>query len=386
MNCPKCGGIINQGEEFCKTCGAKVESNNNVQPSPEPVVQNTVQPSPEPVAQNTVPNNNKNLMKILIPVVAALVILITAGILYFFVFASGSAYSGETEKIAGISFKTTKDTKSWHYEEDTTSGFAVGYDLSTPSDSKIVILMKNLALDIAFNSGEENTFVTTYFEASDAVFKKSISKTIDGKKISIHEGTKDNKIFNLFIYKKSSKEIVIAAIAAVNQNAYNKYMNSIMRMMLTVKSEENIDDNNTNENNNNNNTDENPGSILNLKAEIPSGFVADEYNDEEYKKYEYDSDDYTVSCSLALETYSGQNYSSGQEFLQSILDSTTSISTQVINNNTWYTATENDLYPVNNYVIKSGTELYYVHFSIYDDANNQCANYKTSIINSLIIK
>ena len=57
MNCPKCGSNVNQGEMFCRVCGAKIVS-QSVQPNQIDNVYYSASDTASSIEQKSINSNN----------------------------------------------------------------------------------------------------------------------------------------------------------------------------------------------------------------------------------------------------------------------------------------------------------------------------------------
>jgi len=135
IQCRNCGTIVNEGETSCPNCGAALQQiqNQNLQQNNQPQ-----QVEPQPVAANnqTSQPKEKDIRKILIPILSILIIVLLGVIIYSVAFNTSNVEKAEnnTENNAENNTENNSDNA-----QKTNSVEYAGYKFSLPDGYQSII-------------------------------------------------------------------------------------------------------------------------------------------------------------------------------------------------------------------------------------------------------
>lgn len=357
-NCPNCGSQVNQGEAFCRVCGTKL-------PSPQNIANNMQYQQFTNQNFNMVnqPTNNQNINSQQLNTISNL--------------QNNIIYNNDTDDedlIDSYIKKNVNKLKNGGFSANTFFfgflymlyrkmwllgfiWFAISIITNTflPSIANIVTLIANIVISIKFKK----------------IYLNHVKEQVNKIKSENSEKTKEQLM--MICHKKGGTTIVPVIIAIL---FYGTAFYGALINLLDVYNKPN-------------NNYKNPDTLNNLNITIPSNLIISDYSTDYYRFYttNYSEDE---NCSLKLLATTPNNYSkNAKEYLENDIytDTYDEISQKKINNNTWYYTTVTTNYSKEYYysIEKNGT-IYEVKFQINSDTNKTCSDAYDTIVNSLEFK
>lgn len=374
-NCPNCGSKVNQGEAFCKVCGTKLSSPQNITNNTQQYQQYTNQNTnsinqlinyqninnPNQNVANQQINNNLNSQQ---P--------------QNNIYQNNIIYNNDSDNEYLIDSYIGKNAEKLKNGGFSTNTFFFGslYVLYRKMWLLgFIWLAINITANIFLKSISGAIAVITNIIASTQFKKyylKHVEERVDKIKSENPDKTKEQLI--MICSQKGGTTLIPVIIAII---FYGITLYATLITILDVLSKAH----NTNY--------KTPDTLDNLNITIPSNFVISNYSNDYYKFYtiNYSEDE---NCSLKLLATSPNNYSkNAKEYLENDIytDTYDEISQKKINNNTWYYTTVTTNYSKEYYYsIEKDDTIYVVKFQINSDTNKICSNTYNTIINSLEFK
>lgn len=374
-NCPNCGSKVNQGEAFCKVCGTKLSSPQNITNNTQQYQQYTNQNTnsinqlinykninnPNQNVANQQINNNLNSQQ---P--------------QNNIYQNNIIYNNDSDNEYLIDSYIGKNAEKLKNGGFSTNTFFFGslYVLYRKMWLLgFIWLAINITANIFLKSISGAIAVITNIIASTQFKKyylKHVEERVDKIKSENPDKTKEQLI--MICSQKGGTTLIPVIIAII---FYGITLYATLITILDVLSKAH----NTNY--------KTPDTLDNLNITIPSNFVISNYSNDYYRFYtiNYSEDE---NCSLKLLATSPNNYSkNAKEYLENDIytDTYDEISQKKINNNTWYYTTVTTNYSKEYYYsIEKDDTIYVVKFQINSDTNKICSNTYNTIINSLELK
>jgi hypothetical protein len=263
MNCPKCGGVINPGESFCRTCGAQVgvvnnvgglQSNPNVNMQPNPI--NNVQPSPMinvqpnpvnpgPMVQNTIPNDNQGYNSFQTPksgnsmiIILGLLLVIAIGAAAYFYFnANNNNGVNNNDNVTAQSTVVNTGAYSislpndWLYKYDANQGALTMYDDSQEWQA-VVLIYENTSYQSAVAA---KASLAAKLTGLGYTVTSNDEQTVSGKKFLVIKGTTGTYAGAVVASATSSSSIALSGLDFVSVEAMNNNLNKILNALSTYK-------------------------------------------------------------------------------------------------------------------------------------------------------
>lgn len=366
MNCPKCGSNVNQGEMFCRVCGAKIVSQSVQlnQMGQTPVTNQQVYTQNQNISQQQpIMNNNVGYGK-----------------------TNYSSYSNDEALINAYIGKNADKLKNG------------GFSVNTFFFGNIYILYRKMwmlgiiwfliSIIISMFLSSLSSILTLVGNIYISTqFKKWYLKYVEEKvaKIKAENPNASHEQLLMICTRKGGTTIIpiIIFLVLFITIFVITYFNVLG---VTEKTKENVNKNNVLDNNNSGVTVS--GDIGNLSLTIPSSFEKKSYNTDSYLSYslyDYDSND---SCRVKILTTNSRYYDSVNAYLErnvyySAGDTASAIEQKNINNNNWaYMSVKKSSNTTYYYAGKDNDKIYEIEFSITKDSG-KCSSAHTSIINSL---
>lgn len=363
INCPKCGSNVNQGEMFCRVCGAKIVS-QSIQPNQigatpsdnqQVYAQNQYVPQQQQIMNNNVEYGTSN----------------------------SSSYSNDETLINAYIGKNADKLKNGGFSVNTLFFGNIYVLYRKMWMLGIVWFLVSMIISMFLSSLSSvltiaaNIFISTQF-------KKWYLKNVEEKvtKIKAENPNASYEQLLAICTKKGGTTIIPVIIFLV------LYIVAIGVIIFTVL--ENIDSVKKKYDNiyNNNSSVTGSGNIGNLSLTIPSSFEKGNYSSNSYLSYslyDYDSNDY---CRIEVSTMNSRYYDSINEYLEdnvyyTINDIVSSVEQKNINSNNWiYMSVKNTNNTTYYYASDFNDKIYKIEFSINKDSG-KCSSAYNSIINSL---
>lgn len=365
MNCPKCGSNVNQGETFCRVCGAKIVSQSVQQNQmwQTPVANQQVHAQNQYVSQQQpIMNNNVGYGT-----------------------SNYSSYSNDEDLINAYIGKNADKLKNGGFSVNTFFFGKIYVLYRKMWMLGIVWFLASMIISLFLSSLSSvltlaaNIFISTQF-------KKWYLKQVEEKvaKIKAENSTASHEQLLMICTQKGGTTIIPIIIFVILYIAI--FVIAFLTILGTLE--------NAKENANkyddiyNNNSSTGSGDIGNLSLVIPSSFEKGSYNTDSYLSYslyDYNSND---SCRIAISTTNSRYYDSVNAYLEenvyySASDTTSSIEQKNINSNNWaYMSVKRSYNTTYYYAGENNDKIYEIEFSITDDSG-KCSSAYTSIINSL---
>lgn len=372
MNCPKCGSNVNQGEMFCRVCGAKIVS-QSVQPNQigqTPIDNQSNQMGQIPVANQQVHAQNQYVSQ------QQPIMNNNVG----FGASNYSSYSNDETLINAYIGKNADKLKNG------------GFSLNTFFFGNIYVLYRKMwmlgiiwflasmiiSMFLSYLSGVltlvANIFISTQF-------KKWYVKHVEEKVAKIKSENPNASQEQLLMICTQKGGTTIISIGIMIVLLY--FLLTVLGILESVK-----DNANNYDDTYNNSSVSGSGDIGNLSLSVPSSFEKGSYNTDDYLSYslyDYNSND---SCSITISTIYSRIYDSVSDYLEhnvyySASDTVSAIEQKNINNNNWaYMSVKKSYNTTYYYAGEDDDEIYVIKFSIAEDSG-KCSSAYTSIINSL---
>ena len=365
MNCPKCGSNVNQGEMFCRVCGAKIVS-QSIQPNQMgqmPVANQQVQTQNQYVSQQQpIMNNN-----------------------FGYGASNYSSYSNDESLINAYIGKNADKLKNG------------GFSVNTFFFGNIYVLYRKMwmlgiiwflasmiiSMFLSSLSGvltlAANIFISTQF-------KKWYVKHVEEKVAKIkseNPNASQEQLLMICTQKGGTTIIPIIIMIVLYIAIFAIAFITVLGIFKTVK-----DNANNYDDHYNNSSVSGSGDIGNLSLSVPSSFEKGSYNTDSYLSYslyDYNSND---SCRITVSTTNSRYYDSVSDYLEdnvyySASDTASAIEQKNINNNNWaYMSVKTSYNTTYYYAGENNDKIYEIEFSITEDSG-KCSSAYTSIINSL---
>ena len=368
-NCPNCGSKVNQGEAFCKVCGAKLPLPQNITNNTQQYQQFTNQNIGninQPISYQNINNQQENLQQ---P--------------QNNIYQNNMVYNNDTNDEYLINSYIGKNAEKLKNR---------GFSINTFFFGSLYILYRKmwlfgfiwLAISIISNmflpsvSGYiatiTNIIASTQFKK---YYLKHVEEQVDKIKSENPDKTKEQLM--MICSQKGGTTVVPVIIAII------LYCITIFMAISAILDE-------YEKAYNNNNVTNNTGAIGNLDVTIPSNLIISNYSTDNYKIYrtDYNNDE---NCSLTLSTVNASYHNNdAKKYLEetiyySATDTYSGINQKTVNNNTWYYATVTTSYNQKYYYsITNNNTIYKLDFEIYSDDNKACSSAYNIIINSLEFK
>lgn len=374
-NCPNCGSKVNQGEAFCKVCGTKLSSPQNITNNTQQYQQYTNQNTNsinQLINYQNINNPNQNVAN------QQINNDLNSQQPQNNIYQNNIIYNNDSDNEYLIDSYIGKNAEKLKNGDFSTNTFFFG--------SLYVLYRKMwllgfiwLAISITANiflksiSGAiaviTNIIASTQFKK---YYLKHVEERVDKIKSENPDKTKEQLI--MICSQKGGTTLIPVIIAII---FYGITLYATLITILDVLSKAH----NTNY--------KAPDTLDNLNITIPSNFVISNYSNDYYRFYtiNYSEDE---NCSLKLLATSPNNYSkNAKEYLENDIytDTYDEISQKKINNNTWYYTTVTTNYSKEYYYsIEKDDTIYVVKFQINSDTNKICSNTYNTIINSLELK
>lgn len=366
-NCPKCGANVNQGEMFCRVCGAKIIS-QSVQPNQmeqmpvanqQDYAQNQYVSQQQPIMNNNVGDLASNYSS------------------YSDDEALINAYIGKNAdkfKNSGFSVNTFFFGNIYVLYRKMWMLGIVWFLVSMIISMFLSSLSSGLTLAI-------NIFISTQF-------KKWYLKHVEEKvaKIKTDNPHASHEQLLMICTQKGGTTIIPVIIFIVLYIAI--FVIAFLIVLGTLETDKENANNYDDLYNNNSSDVIGSGDIGNLSLTIPSSFEKGSYNTDSYLSYslyDYNSND---SCRITISTTSSRYYDSVNAYLEdnvyySASDTVSLIEQKNINSNNWaYMSVKKSYNTTYYYAGEDNDKIYQIEFSITEDSG-KCSSAHTSIINSL---
>lgn len=374
-NCPNCGSKVNQGEAFCKVCGTKLSSPQNITNNTQQYQQYTNQNTNsinQLINYKNINNPNQNVAN------RQINNDLNSQQPQNNIYQNNIIYNNDSDNEYLIDSYIGKNAEKLKNGGFSTNTFFFGslYVLYRKMWLLgFIWLAINITANIFLKSISGAIAVITNIIASTQFKKyylKHVEERVDKIKSENPDKTKEQLI--MICSQKGGTTLIPVIIAII---FYGITLYATLITILDVLSKAH----NTNY--------KTPDTLDNLNITIPSNFVISNYSNDYYRFYtiNYSEDE---NCSLKLLATSPNNYSkNAKEYLENDIytDTYDEISQKKINNNTWYYTTVTTNYSKEYYYsIEKDDTIYVVKFQINSDTNKICSNTYNTIINSLELK
>lgn len=374
-NCPNCGSKVNQGEAFCKVCGTKLSSPQNITNNTQQYQQYTNQNTNsinQLINYKNINNPNQNVAN------RQINNDLNSQQPQNNIYQNNIIYNNDSDNEYLIDSYIGKNAEKLKNGGFSTNTFFFGslYVLYRKMWLLgFIWLAINITANIFLKSISGAIAVITNIIASTQFKKyylKHVEERVDKIKSENPDKTKEQLI--MICSQKGGTTLIPVIIAII---FYGITLYATLITILDVLSKAH----NTNY--------KTPDTLDNLNITIPSNFVISNYSNDYYRFYtiNYSEDE---NCSLKLLATSPNNYSkNAKEYLENDIytDTYDEISQKKINNNTWYYTTVTTNYSKEYYYsIEKDDTIYVVKFQINSDTNKICSNTYNTIINSLEFK
>ena len=375
MNCPKCGSNVNQGEMFCRVCGAKIVSQSvqQNQMGQMPIDSQTNQMVQTPVANQQVHAQNQYVSQQQ-PIMNNNVGYGTSNY---------SSYSNDEALINAYIGKNADKLKNGGFSVNTFFFGNIYVLYRKMWMLGIVWFLASMIISMFLSSLSSvltlaaNIFISTQF-------KKWYLKHVEEKvaKIKAENPNASHEQLLMICTQKGGTTIIPIIIFVILYIAI--FANAFLTALGILENANKYDD----IYNNNSSTVTGSGDIGNLSLTIPSSFKKGSYNTDSYLSYslyDYNSND---SCRITISTTNSRYYDSVNAYLEdnvyySASDTASSIEQKNINSNNWvYMSVKKSYNTTYYYAGEDNDKIYEIEFSITEDSG-KCSSAHTSIINSL---
>lgn len=366
INCPKCGSNVNQGEMFCRVCGAKIGS-QSIQPNQ---MGSTPSDNQQVHAQNQYVSQHQQIMNNNVE----------------YGTSNYSSYSNDEALINAYIGKNADKLKNGGFSVNTFffGNIYVLYRKMWMLGIVWFLVSMIISMFLSSLSGvltlAANIFISTQFKKW---YLKHVEEKVD--KIKADNPNASYEQLLVICTKKGGTTIIPVIIFIV------LYIVAIGVIIFTVSGtiEEAIKKTNRYDNiYNNNYSVTGSGDIGNLSLTIPSSFEKGSYSSNSYLSYslyDYNSNDY---CRIEVSTMDSRYYDSINAYLEdnvyyTINDTVSSVEQKNINSNNWvYMSVKSANNTTYYYASEDNDKIYEIEFSITEDSG-KCSSAHTSIINSL---